>query len=46
MTTTLTDKQLQYEMIQAYKALSQSENSKIVVMGGGKNPIILDTGSN
>ncbi len=36
----LTDKQLQYEMI---KAISNSPNAKLIIMGGNKNtPIILD----
>jgi regulator of protease activity HflC (stomatin/prohibitin superfamily) len=37
----LTDKQLQYEQIKAYKELANSENSKIIVMpNNGK--LILD----
>ncbi|MBX7243492.1 MAG: prohibitin family protein [Bacteroidia bacterium] len=40
--TGLSDKQLQYEMIKAYKELATSENSKVIVLGGnGKQPIIL-----
>jgi regulator of protease activity HflC (stomatin/prohibitin superfamily) len=36
----LTDKQLQYEMI---KAITNSPNAKLIIMGGGKNaPIILN----
>jgi hypothetical protein len=36
----LSDKQLQYEMI---KAISTSPNAKIIIMGNGKNlPLILD----
>jgi regulator of protease activity HflC (stomatin/prohibitin superfamily) len=38
ITSTLTDKQLQYEQIKAQKELASSPNSKIVIMGGGKNP--------
>lgn len=41
LSTGLSDKQLQYEMI---KAISTSPNAKLIIMGGGKNsaPIILD----
>jgi len=42
ITSTLTDKQLQYEMIKAYKELALSSNSKVVIMGNNKQPIILD----
>jgi regulator of protease activity HflC (stomatin/prohibitin superfamily) len=38
----LGDKQLQYEQIQAMKGLMTSPNSKVIIMGGGKTPIILD----
>jgi regulator of protease activity HflC (stomatin/prohibitin superfamily) len=39
----LTEKQLQYENIQAMKAMATSQNSKMVILGnGGKTPIILD----
>jgi regulator of protease activity HflC (stomatin/prohibitin superfamily) len=38
----LTDKQLQYEQIKAYKELANSQNAKIVIMGKGSAPIILD----
>ncbi|MER3499664.1 MAG: band 7 protein [Chitinophagaceae bacterium] len=38
----LTDRQLQYEQIKAYKELAQSPNSKIIVMSKGNTPIILD----
>ena len=38
----LTDKQLQYEQIKAYKELAASPNTKIVVMGKGSAPILLD----
>ena len=40
--TGLSDKQLQYEMIQAYKELANSPNSKVIMMGSGKQPVILD----
>ena len=41
LSTGLSDKQLQYEMI---KAVSTSPNAKLIIMGGGKNspPIMLD----
>lgn len=43
VTSTLTDKQLQYEMIKAQKDLAASPNSKIVIMGNGKSvPLILN----
>jgi regulator of protease activity HflC (stomatin/prohibitin superfamily) len=42
LSTGLSDKQLQYEMI---KAISTSPNAKLIIMGGGKNtPIMLDAG--
>ncbi|NNV55811.1 prohibitin family protein [Limnovirga soli] len=42
----LTDKQLQYESIKAQLALAQSANAKIIVMGKGSTPVILDTKDN
>lgn len=40
----LGDKQLQYEQIQAMKGLMTSPNSKVIIMGGGgKTPVILDS---
>ena len=42
----LGDKQLQYEQIQAMKGLMTSPNAKVIIMGGGKTPIILDSKSN
>ncbi|PWJ59479.1 regulator of protease activity HflC (stomatin/prohibitin superfamily) [Dyadobacter jejuensis] len=39
----LTDRQLQYEMINAQKELAKSPNAKIVIMGGKSNmPLILN----
>lgn len=38
----LTSQQLQYEQIKAMKELSLSSNAKIIVMGKGNSPIILD----
>ncbi len=42
--SSLTDRQLQYEMINAQKELAKSPNAKIVIMGGGKGsvPLILN----
>ena len=43
VTSTLTDKQLQYEMIKAQKDLAASPNSKIVIMGNGRSlPLIMN----
>ena len=42
----LSDKQLQYEQIQAMKGLMTSPNSKVIIMGGGKTPVILDSKAN
>ncbi len=43
ITTTLTDKQLQYEMIKAQKEIATSANTKIIIMGGkGNTPMILN----
>jgi len=39
----LTDRQLQYEQIKAQLELAKSPNSKIIVMGRGNTPVILDT---
>lgn len=44
LSTGLSDKQLQYESILAQKDIALSPNTKIILMGNGKNPIIL--GSN
>lgn len=41
--TGLTDKQLQYEQIKAYLELAKSENAKVIIMGKGNTPVILDT---
>jgi len=38
----LTDKQLQYEQIKAMKELAASDNAKMIIMGKGGAPIILD----
>lgn len=41
--TGLTDQQLQYEQIKAYLELAKSPNTKVIVMGKGNTPVILDT---
>jgi regulator of protease activity HflC (stomatin/prohibitin superfamily) len=38
----LTDRQLQYEQIKAMKELAGSSNAKMVIMGKGNTPVILD----
>jgi regulator of protease activity HflC (stomatin/prohibitin superfamily) len=40
--TGLTSNQLQYEQIKAMKEIALSQNAKVLIMGGGKTPIILD----
>jgi regulator of protease activity HflC (stomatin/prohibitin superfamily) len=39
----LTDRQLQYESIKAQMEIAKSPNSKVIIMGKGSNPVILDT---
>lgn len=39
--TGLTDKQLQYESIKAQKDIALSPNTKVIIMGNGKAPVIL-----
>lgn len=41
LSTGLSDKQLQYESIQAQKAIATSANAKVIIMGNGKTPVIL-----
>ena len=41
--TGLTDQQLQYEQIKAYLELAKSPNAKVIVIGKGNAPVILDT---
>ncbi|RNL51169.1 prohibitin family protein [Pedobacter jejuensis] len=43
LSTGLSDKQLQYESILAQKDIALSPNTKIIIMGNGKNPVILGT---
>ena len=38
----LTSQQLQYEQIKAYLDLAKSPNSKVIIMGKGNTPVILD----
>jgi regulator of protease activity HflC (stomatin/prohibitin superfamily) len=38
----LTDRQLQYEQIKATMELAKSQNAKIIMMGRGNTPVILD----
>ena len=45
MSEGLTDKQLQYESIKAQLELAKSQNAKIIIMGRGNTPVILDTKS-
>jgi regulator of protease activity HflC (stomatin/prohibitin superfamily) len=40
--TGLTDQQLQYEQIKAMKELALSQNTKVIVMGKGNTPLIID----
>jgi regulator of protease activity HflC (stomatin/prohibitin superfamily) len=40
--TGLTDQQLQYEQIKAMKDLAMSQNAKVIVMGKGNTPLIID----
>jgi regulator of protease activity HflC (stomatin/prohibitin superfamily) len=39
----LTSQQLQYEQIKAYLELAKSQNAKVIIMGKGDAPVILDT---
>ncbi len=39
----LGERQLQYEQIQIMKGLITSPNAKVIIMGSGKTPVILDT---
>ena len=40
--TGLTDQQLQYEQIKAMKEIALSQNAKVIVMGKGNAPLIID----
>jgi len=39
----LTDKQLQYESIKAQLEIAKSANTKVIIMGKGSSPIMVDT---
>ena len=39
----LTDKQLQYESIKAQLEIAKSQNAKVIIMGKGNTPVILDS---
>lgn len=41
--TGLTKEQLQYEMIKAYKELSVSANSKVIVMGDKNSQVLINS---
>jgi regulator of protease activity HflC (stomatin/prohibitin superfamily) len=41
VSSTLSDKQLQYEQILAQKELAKSNNTKVLIMGNAKTPLIL-----
>lgn len=41
LSTGLSDKQLQYEAIKAQQAIATSPNAKVIIMGSGKNPVII-----
>lgn len=43
LSTGLSDKQLQYEAIKAQKEIATSANSKVIIMGSSKNPLILSS---
>lgn len=41
--STLTPQLLKYEQIKAYKEMATSQNSKVIIMGSGNSPVILDS---
>ncbi|MFC5285316.1 prohibitin family protein [Pedobacter alpinus] len=41
LSTGLSDRQLQYESIKAQQAIATSANAKVIIMGSGKNPVII-----
>lgn len=41
--TGLTSQQLQYEQIKALKEIATSQNSKVLIMGNSKTPVIVDS---
>lgn len=42
ISTGLTENQLQYEQIKAMKEIALSQNSKVILMGNSKSPVIID----
>lgn len=42
ISASLTDKQLQYESIKAQLEIAKSANAKVIIMGKGSSPVILD----
>jgi regulator of protease activity HflC (stomatin/prohibitin superfamily) len=42
LSTGLSDKQLQYESIQAQKAIATSPNAKVIIMNGKSTPILIN----
>jgi regulator of protease activity HflC (stomatin/prohibitin superfamily) len=42
LSTGLSDKQLQYESIKAQLEIAKSNNAKVIIMGKGNSPVILD----
>jgi regulator of protease activity HflC (stomatin/prohibitin superfamily) len=43
LSTGLSDRQLQYESIKAQLEIAKSTNAKVIIMGKGGSPVILDT---
>ncbi len=39
----LTDRQLQYEFIKAQLEIAKSPNAKVIILGKGNTPVMLDT---
>jgi regulator of protease activity HflC (stomatin/prohibitin superfamily) len=39
----LTDRQLQYEFIKAQLEIAKSPNTKVILLGKGNTPVMLDT---
>ena len=42
ISASLTDRQLQYESIKAQLEIAKSANAKVIIMGKGSSPVILD----
>jgi len=43
ISASLSDRQLQYESIKAQLEIAKSPNTKVIIMGKGASPVILDT---